>query len=85
VACLNDRFTSLAWEGYWMALTIAEGFALIGEPAESLRWLERAVEKGWINYPFLSRIDPWLEAVRGDPRFERLMARVRREWEAFEV
>ena len=37
------------------------------------------------NYPFLSRVDPWLEPVRGDPRFEALMARVKREWEAFEV
>jgi TolB-like protein len=76
LACLDDQFTTLAWEGYWMPLTIAEGLAIIGEPAESLRWLERAVEKGWLNYPFLSRRDPWLESVRGDPRFETLMARV---------
>jgi serine/threonine protein kinase/cytochrome c-type biogenesis protein CcmH/NrfG len=84
MACLTDEFTDLAWKGYWIAVTIAEGLALVGERAESLRWLERAIEKGWANYPFLSRIDPWLEAVRDDPRFETLMARVKREWEAFE-
>jgi len=43
------------------------------------------VASRWINYPFLSRIDPWLETIRGDPRFEALMARVRHEWEAFEA
>ena len=85
LACLTDQFTSLAWQGSWVALTIAEGCALIGEPTESLRWLERSVDKGWINYPFLSRIDPWLETIRGDPRFDALMARVGHEWEAFEA
>jgi len=43
------------------------------------------VASRWINYPFLSRIDPWLETIRGDPRFEALMARVRHEREAFEA
>jgi len=85
LACLTDQFRSLAWEGYWMALTMAEGLALVGEPAESLRWLERAVDKGWMNHPFLSRGDPWLETLHGDSRFETLMARVKREWETFEV
>jgi hypothetical protein len=40
---------------------------------------------GWINYPYLSEIDPWLQGIRGEPRFEQLMQRVKREWEEFEV
>jgi len=35
--------------------------------------------------PFLSGHEPYLASVRGDPRFEALMVRVKREWEAFEA
>jgi non-specific serine/threonine protein kinase len=64
---------------------MAEGFAAIGESTESMKWLERAVEKGWTNYPYLSSLDPWLENLRDDLRFQALMVRVKREWEAFEA
>ena len=50
----------------------------------SFDWLENAVEKGFINYPFMQR-DPFLDNVRGDERFKRLMERVKYEWEHFEV
>ncbi len=29
--------------------------------------------------------DPFLAKLRGNKRFEKLLARVKREWEAFEV
>ena len=29
--------------------------------------------------------DPFLENIRGEPRFKKLMERVKREWENFEV
>ncbi len=32
--------------------------ALLGEAAEALRWLEHAADKGWINYPYVSGVDP---------------------------
>ncbi len=37
------------------------------------------------NYPHLGERDRFLANLRGDPRFDALMARVKREWEAFEV
>jgi serine/threonine protein kinase len=52
---------------------LANCFALINDETESLNWLERAVDKGLINYPLLSRDDPFLENVRGDTRFGKLM------------
>lgn len=48
-------------------------------------WLEHAVDRGFINYPFLKEIDPFLENIRGEPRFQKLMAHVKHEWENFEV
>ena len=79
-----------AHEVIWMDLSAAGHgvpvmYAMLGKTDEALRWLSRGVELGFINYPFLSRHEPYLASVRGDPRFEALMVRVKREWEAFEV
>ena len=68
-------------EGPWL---MAGGFALLGEKAEALSWLERAVARGWVNYPLFSRIDPFLANIRDEERFQKLMERVKREWENFE-
>ena len=64
---------------------VADIYALLGHRKESLDWLENAVNRGFINYPFLSRYDPFLENVRGEERFKKLMERVKYEWEHFEV
>ena len=66
-------------------LIVAEINALNGETEESLKWLEHAVDIGFINYPLFSELDPLLENMRGEPRFKKLMERVRHEWENFEV
>jgi hypothetical protein len=47
--------------------------------------LEYATSRGFINYPFLNEYDPLLENIRGEPRFKKLMERVKHEWENFEV
>ena len=58
---------------------------LLDEKDEAFNWLEIAVGCGFINYPMLSQKDPWLESIRGEERFKKLMERVKREWEEFEV
>ena len=63
----------------------AECHALIGENDEALRWLEHAVDKGCINYPLFSKVDPFLENIRGEQRFKRLMEHMKHEWERFVV
>jgi len=60
-------------------------YALIEEKEEALDWLELSVNRGWIPYPFLNEYDPFLENIRGEPRFKKLMERVKYEWEHFEV
>ena len=64
---------------------LAEGYSLINEKIKALDWLENAVDRGFINYPFLNEIDPFFENIRGEPRFKKLMERVKHEWENFEV
>jgi len=58
--------------------------ALSDARKESLDWLENAVNRGFINYPELER-NPYLDNLREEERFKKLMERVKYEWEHFEV
>jgi len=60
-------------------------FSLLNEKAEALFWLENAFNRGFINWPLLAEKDPWLENIRGEKRFKKLMERVKFEWKNFEV
>jgi hypothetical protein len=64
---------------------LAQGYALAGAPERALHWLEIAVDRGFINHPFLARHDPFLESLRSHPRFQKLMGTVRDRWEMFEA
>jgi non-specific serine/threonine protein kinase len=67
------------------AWLMAQAYALIGETPLALEWLNIAAERGFINFPLLHHLDPFLENVRGEPEFKRLMQSTRERWEAFEV
>ena len=60
-------------------------FALSGMKDEAFDWLKNSVDRGFINYPFISEFDPFLKDIRSEPRFKKLMERVKHEWENFEV
>ena len=64
---------------------IVTAFALLEKRDEALEWLENAVNCGYLNYPVLAEKDPVLKSLRGEPRFKKLMERVKYEWEHFEV
>ena len=64
---------------------LASAHAAVGAKDEALLWLDRAIDRGMINYPFLSEHDWYLDNVRGDERFGHLMERAKREWERFQV
>jgi adenylate cyclase len=64
------------------ASTIADGYSLIGRTDDALRWIRIAMNRGFINYPFLATYDPFLANVRSDPRFPALMREVKAKWQA---
>jgi len=64
---------------YW----VADMLSLVGVREEALDWLENAVSRGFINYPLL-QCDRFLDNIRGEERFKKLMERVKYEWEHFE-
>ncbi len=73
------------YNNFYHAQFMAECDALIGEKDEAITSLECAVNLGAINYPLYSEVDPFLENIRGEERFKKLMERVKHEWENFEV
>jgi eukaryotic-like serine/threonine-protein kinase len=64
---------------------LAQGYALVNEKQQALTLLEQAVSLGFINYPLLSRMDPFLENLRSEPGFEALMQKTKQRWEAFDA
>ena len=82
---LTPEFTALARSGPHYSWQVASLLARLGERESALDWLENAVIRGFVNYPLLRYHDPFLAPLRSEPRFERLLSRVKREWEAFEV
>lgn len=75
VANTNDVF----------ARFLAEGYAMAGVAERAIHWLTVAVERGYINYPFLAHHDPCFESMREQPGFRRLMETVRERWQRFET
>ncbi len=69
----------------YLSRDMAHGYALIGEKEKALDWLENAVDRGFIAYPFLNELDPFLGNIRREKRFNTLIQRVKNEWENFEV
>lgn len=70
-----------AFYSYWNVFI----YILLGDYEEAYDWLENSINKGWINYPFMSEHDHFLDNIRSEPRFKKLMERVKHEWENFEV
>lgn len=81
---LTAEIESVASAGDLFPRFLADGYAARGMTAEAIRWLEVAVDRGFINYPFLAEHDPALASLRNDPRFQQVLERVRERWTAFE-
>jgi serine/threonine protein kinase len=77
----TEAFKATASKDLQYSSFLAEGFALLDEKEEALHWLEHAVKLGFTNYPFFAKHDPFLQNLRGDERYEKLMERVKTEWQ----
>ena len=79
----NPRYQK-PWDlqtGYWKT----ECLALIGEKERALDCLELDLNLGMSNYPLMSELDPFLVGICGEVRFQKLMERVKYEWEHLKV
>jgi hypothetical protein len=81
----TGKFREAAKRDCVLSCMVAGVYAMLGDREEALYWVETAVDHGFINYLYLSQYDPLLAKLRDEPRFKKLMERVKYEWEHFEV
>ncbi|MEE9609709.1 MAG: tetratricopeptide repeat protein, partial [Desulfatiglandales bacterium] len=62
---------------------LATHYGLFSDKAGCARALQKAIEGGFFNYPFMLK-DPFLDSVRGDPEFQRVLTMAKTKHEAFQ-
>ena len=67
------------------ALWLAEVYGCTGRTDEAFGWLEQAVERGHLDYPYIAEYSPFLTSLRETDRFQRLSQRLRQAWEDFDA
>jgi eukaryotic-like serine/threonine-protein kinase len=63
---------------------IACVYAVLGETDKAMAWLERSVNTGFACWPFF-RVDPYLESLREEPAFTRLVADLEQTYTALKI
>ena len=74
LARLNEEAKSRFVAPYAKALVLIA----LGEKAQAIDELERAYREGTGAYLFVIKVDPFLDDLRGDPRFEALVQKISR-------
>jgi non-specific serine/threonine protein kinase len=83
LACLDEPLTTAARADLYHSWNVAECMAAIGESRAAVGWIANAAERGFINYPLLSSLDPLLEGARRDPEFDTILGDIKRRWLGF--
>ena len=84
LAVLSPQVEAAARTTDMFSRFLAHGYGWLGQFDRALYWLRVAIDRGFINYPFLAQHHPVFRQLRSDPEFVRLMDHVRARWQAFE-
>jgi TolB-like protein/Tfp pilus assembly protein PilF len=82
---ITEQVEKAAEMDHIFAWWLAGVYSLIGEKDKAIDYLERATRDIFIDYPFFAIHDPFLENIRKEERFKKLMVKVKTKWENFEV
>jgi non-specific serine/threonine protein kinase len=67
-----------------LPLIVAGWYSMIDEKETALKYLDRALMKGFCNYQFIAKINPFYAKLRNDWRFIKILDRMKFEWENFD-
>lgn len=79
----TDDMKSWAGKDFQYSHAIAMIYSFAGMKEDAMLWLEHAVKRNFINYPFLSRHCPSFDLLKEDPRHAALLQSVKKTWEEF--
>jgi TolB-like protein/Tfp pilus assembly protein PilF len=71
-----DQLAALSKQRYVSAYTFALVYLGLGDKEQALRWLAKSYQERAGDALRYIRVDPLLDPLRGDPRFEELVVRV---------
>jgi tetratricopeptide (TPR) repeat protein len=70
-----DQLKELSKRRYVSAYWIAQIYAALGEKEQAFEWLRKAYEERSVWMVYL-KVDPGLDPLRSDPRFQELVRRM---------
>jgi adenylate cyclase len=73
---LSERALTARPDEFATAYNLACAFAILGDRERALELLDRATQRGRGNLAWIEQ-DPDLDSLRGDPRFETIVDRLR--------
>jgi TolB-like protein len=68
-----------------LSYVISSILAFLCEKEKALDWLANAINRGFLNYPFMSEKDIFINNIRGEVQFKKLMEQAKQTWENLEV
>ena len=71
-----DQLKELSTERYVSAYSFALVCLGLGNKEEALRWLQKGYQEFGGDYLVYVKVEPLLDPLRGDPRFEEFAAKV---------
>jgi non-specific serine/threonine protein kinase len=84
LTCVGDHLLTCARNVEYWSWLLAECYGVLGEQERTLDWLENAVQRGFVHYPYLSRSRTF-DSLRANPRFADLLDRVHTVWQEMQT
>lgn len=77
---LGEDIEALASANDILPRFLADGFALLGDADSAARWIDVAVERGFLHYPFLAERNRLMTGLAEHPAIRRAIGRLRQRW-----
>ena len=59
---------------------IGQAEALLGRVDEAVSWMVKAARFGYCNWPYIAKVDPLIQKLRGEPAFEAALEEIHCLW-----